>query len=88
MNQVLKFSSIVFLTAKKDIKVASKYLPNFISLFIQLAIRLLFFILFASVVIYDGHAELMGKNLFVFYVSSIQSSILSTLSYTQKPSLK
>lgn len=71
MKTVLFFIKTVLCTASKDIRIAMKYLPNFISLFIQLGVRIFFFILFASFATFSGDVELAGKTLFVFFVSSI-----------------
>lgn len=71
MEIVSSFLKTVFYTAAKDIKISIKYLPNFISLFIQLGMRIFFFILFSSFATFSGDVELEGKTLFVFFVSSI-----------------
>jgi ABC-2 type transport system permease protein len=71
MEKILSFSKIVYITTLKDIKTQSKYLPNFISGLVQLIIRVLFFLLFASVVAFDGNVFLDDKSLFVFLISSV-----------------
>ncbi len=70
MSHIIAFGSTVLMTAKKDIKIASKYLPNFISVFIQIALRIFFFILMANALTYEGSVSLSGKTLFVFFASS------------------
>ena len=67
---MMQFFRTVTMTAKKDIKIASKYLPNFVSSFIQIALRIFFFILMSKAMSYKGNFEMEGKTFFVFFASS------------------
>jgi len=60
-----------FLTTKKDLKMAISYLPNFVGTLVQLAMRILFFMLLASVMVVQGDMSLGGKDLFIFFASAI-----------------
>lgn len=71
MSQVIHFGRIIVLTTMKDIRIAMKYLPNFVSSFVQLAIRILFFLLLAGVATFDGQVALSDDRLFLFFASAI-----------------
>jgi ABC-2 type transport system permease protein len=62
-------------TVVKDLQIARRYLPNLIGTFVELAIRLTFFFLLASVVQMDGRSkvgiDLSGRNLFIFFQGSL-----------------
>lgn len=73
-------------TVIKDLQIAWRYLPNLVGTFVELAIRLAFFFLLASVVTMDGHSklgvDLHGRNMFIFFQGSLLLFIFirSTLS--------
>jgi ABC-2 type transport system permease protein len=62
-------------TVVKDLQIARRYLPNLIGTFVELAIRLAFFFLLASVVSMDGRnnagIDLSGRNMFIFFQGSL-----------------
>lgn len=71
MHTVKSFWNTTVLTTVKDLKIAMAYKQNFAGTIVQLAMRILFFILMASVVKIDGNVSLEGRNLFVFFASAI-----------------
>lgn len=62
-------------TVIKDLQIARRYLPNLIGTFVELAIRLAFFFLLASVVAMNGQGnagvDLSGRNMFIFFQGSL-----------------
>lgn len=62
-------------TVVKDLQIARRYLPNLIGTFVELAIRLAFFFLLASVITMDGRGnagvDLRGRNMFIFFQGSL-----------------
>ena len=56
-------------TALKELQIAGRYLPNLVGNFIELAIRVAFFFLLASVVALEGDSgsSLAGRDLFIFF---------------------
>lgn len=56
-------------TTLKELQIAGRYLPNLVGNFVELAIRVSFFFLLASVVALDGEAgpSLAGRDLFIFF---------------------
>lgn len=66
---------VMVCTVRKDLQIARRYLPNLIGTFVELAIRLAFFFLLASVVQMDergnGGIVLSGHNMFIFFQGSL-----------------
>lgn len=66
---------VMISTVVKDLQIARRYLPNLIGTFVELAIRLAFFFLLASVVTMDGNrnlgVDLSGRNMFIFFQGSL-----------------
>ncbi len=62
-------------TVIKDLQIARRYLPNLIGTFVELAIRLAFFFLLASVVTMNERSnpgvDLSGRNMFIFFQGSL-----------------
>lgn len=62
-------------TVIKDVQIARRYLPNLIGTFVELAIRLAFFFLLASVITMDGRSnlgvDLSGRNMFIFFQGAL-----------------
>ncbi len=62
-------------TVVKDLQIARRYLPNLVGTFVELGIRLAFFLLLASVVTMDGRTNLgvtlEGRNMFIFFQGAL-----------------
>lgn len=62
-------------TVVKDLQIARRYLPNLLGTFVELAIRLAFFFLLASVISMNGESDvgqdLSGRNLFIFFQGAL-----------------
>jgi len=61
--------TIIWATTLKELQIAGRYLPNLAGNFIELAIRVGFFFLLASVVTLNGNngPALAGRDLFIFF---------------------
>ncbi|MBX3013148.1 MAG: ABC transporter permease [Caldilineaceae bacterium] len=66
---------VMISTVIKDLQIARRYLPNLLGTFIELAIRLAFFFLLASVISMDGRrdlgVDLQGRNMFIFFQGAL-----------------
>ena len=66
---------VMLSTVIKDLQIARRYLPNLVGTFVELGIRLAFFLLLASVVTMDGRADLgvklEGRNMFIFFQGAL-----------------
>lgn len=66
---------VMVCTVIKDLQIARRYVPNLIGTFVELAIRLAFFFLLASVVTMEGRdqlgVDLRGRNMFIFFQGSL-----------------
>jgi ABC-2 type transport system permease protein len=62
-------------TAGKGLRIAGRYIPNLIGNFVELSIRMAFFLLMANTVSYSRGADLGidlgGRNLFIFFQGSL-----------------
>jgi ABC-2 type transport system permease protein len=67
--------AILKATTWKDLSVSRRYLPNLVGMVIQIAIRLLFFLLLANITTFDGAASLgrpmTGQDLFIFFLGAM-----------------
>jgi ABC-2 type transport system permease protein len=61
--------TIIWATTLKELQIAGRYLPNLAGNFVELAIRVGFFFLLASVVALNGSSgpALAGRDLFIFF---------------------
>lgn len=66
---------VLLSTVIKDLQIARRYLPNLLGTFVELGIRLAFFLLLASVVTMDGRTNLgvplEGRNMFIFFQGAL-----------------
>ncbi len=71
-------------TIVKDLQIAVRYLPNLIGNFVQLGVRVLFFLLLSSVVSIDGEAtvgrDLTQQDLFIFFQGALLLFVFITTS--------
>jgi len=75
LSQTPSFWRVMISTVRKDLQIARRYLPNLIGTFVELAIRLAFFLLLASVITMDGRTDLgvtlQGRNMFIFFQGAL-----------------
>ncbi|MCM3133470.1 ABC transporter permease [Paenibacillus polysaccharolyticus] len=71
MGKSTGFFTVVWATTVKELQIAVRYLPNFLGNFLQLGLRVLFFLLMSTFVVYQGENVLQGDNLFIFYLGAI-----------------
>lgn len=65
------FITVIAATVIKDLQVIRRYLPNLVGNLVQLSIRILFLLLLSKAVAMNGPNVLTGKNLFIFFLSSL-----------------
>ncbi len=61
---------VAYATMVKGLQIARRYVPNLVGRFVNLALRMLFFLLIANAVSFKtgaGEAELGGRELFIFF---------------------
>jgi ABC-2 type transport system permease protein len=71
------FWVVVRSTIIRDLIQISRYLPNVAGGIIQLFIRIMFFLLFSSFVVFQGENALSGNNIFVFFLAGIMLWMLT-----------
>lgn len=65
------FFTVVSATILKDLRITRRYIPNLIGNIVQLAIRVLFFLLLSSAASFHGSNNLSGQCLFIFFICSM-----------------
>lgn len=71
------FLVVVRSTIIRDLIQVSRYLPNVAGGIIQLFIRIMFFLVFSSFVVFHGENNISGHNLYVFFLAGIMLWMLT-----------
>jgi ABC-2 type transport system permease protein len=56
----------VLATIQKELIIARRYLPNFLGTFMQIALRVGFFLFLSGIITFGGNYNLSGKEIFIF----------------------
>lgn len=65
------FFTVIFATLQKDLRIVRRYIPNLIGNIVQLAIRVLFFLLLSHTASFQGKNSLSNQDLFIFFLCSM-----------------
>ncbi|WP_244865105.1 ABC transporter permease [Xylanibacillus composti] len=71
------FLGAVRAAAMKELQIAARYLPNSIGYLVQMAIRILFFLVLSDNIALQGEQSLAGDRLFIFFISAMLIWIFS-----------
>jgi len=73
----IPFWNVVKATVVKDLQIRKRYLPDLLGFFAQLIVRVIFFLIISSFIVYKGPIVLNSREIFVFFIAAFLTWIFS-----------